>query len=273
MNAFQKLPIRQRIYKIADLMRAEEIKAGLESDPALIWAELTAKARSILHDIENKRSMKAMNLILHYVDASKQQGYSVSMLRQDLNFCYHELLELIERAVKDEDYREKSVTVFDKAAPVTRFPVAAVLDNLRSPFNVGSIFRSSDCFGVSELALCGICPKPPAPKIEKTAMGTTAFVTWKYFDKTSDAIIHYREAGFAVCAVETVASSRSLYALGSFEKTAFVFGNEEFGISEENIELCDFTMSVPLVGMKNSLNVANCYSVVMSEMMRRALNL
>ncbi|OHD55386.1 MAG: hypothetical protein A2Y33_08705 [Spirochaetes bacterium GWF1_51_8] len=157
------------------------------------------------------------------------------------------------------------VRVFDSQLGVRRFPLAAILDNIRSPFNVGSIFRSADAFGVTGLALCGITPYPPSVKIERTAMGTLETVDWKYYRETGEAVADFRARGYRIIALETVAGAVTVKSIVDFRNVCFVFGNEEFGITDDTLKLCDSVAMIPLVGMKNSINVANSFAAVMYE--------
>ncbi|MDD2230570.1 MAG: TrmH family RNA methyltransferase, partial [Candidatus Cloacimonetes bacterium] len=137
-----------------------------------------------------------------------------------------------------------------KAAQVT-----IICDNLRSVFNLGSIFRSAECLGVAEILLCGISAKPSHPNLAKTAMGTQSLVAWRHFLDTKEAISHCRNKGMHIYALETVNEASSVFnTLYSFP-LALVIGNESLGIEPATLELCDSYISLPQLGWKNSLNV------------------
>jgi tRNA G18 (ribose-2'-O)-methylase SpoU len=144
-------------------------------------------------------------------------------------------------------------------------PVHVVLDNVRSAQNVGSFFRTMDAFRCAGLYLCGITPKPPHRDINKTALGATASVQWKYFPQTSLAIEQLKAANVSVFAVEQAEGSVGLdeFHLKSERKVAFVFGNEVEGVNQEIIDQCDGVVEIPQFGTKHSLNIAVCAGIVL----------
>ena len=140
-----------------------------------------------------------------------------------------------------------------------------VLDNIRSAHNVGSAFRTCDCFGIDKVWLCGICAVPPSAEIHKTGLGAEDSVPWEHCDSTLDAIGKLRSEGYTVVSVEQTVNSVNL---GKFipekgVKYAFVFGNEVDGVSQEAVDLSDFSLEIPQSGTKHSLNVSVCIGVVL----------
>ena len=95
-----------------------------------------------------------------------------------------------------------------KNAP--KLPLIVVLDSIRSMHNVGSVFRSSDCFAVEKIILCGITARPPHREIEKTALGATESVNWEYYEHIEEALLHLKKENYVVCAIEQVTNSVSL---------------------------------------------------------------
>ncbi len=89
------------------------------------------------------------------------------------------------RKIKNEELDRLSVNDYKSS---NKFPVTIVLDNIRSLNNIGSVFRTADCFRLWKIHLCGITAKPPHREIQKTALGATETVDWKYFENTSDSI-------------------------------------------------------------------------------------
>jgi len=148
-------------------------------------------------------------------------------------------------------------------------PLYLVLDNLRSSFNVGSIFRTAECFGVSEILLCGYTATPENPKVVNTAMGTSEFVKWQQFTDTEDAIKYLKEKNITVFALETTTNARDLTKVFFPKPTALLFGNEALGISKEILELVDDVVSIQLTGWKNSLNVGVCTAICCYEISRQ----
>ncbi len=146
--------------------------------------------------------------------------------------------------------------IIEKAARIV-----VVLDNLRSVFNVGSIFRTAECLGIKNILLCGITPTPLHPNLAKTAMGTTDHVPWKYYPHTSDAISELKQMGYNIYALETAETAESVFATAVSYPLALVLGNESLGIAASILELCDAVIDIPVMGWKNSLNVGVAFSV------------
>jgi len=152
---------------------------------------------------------------------------------------------------------------------VTRNPVHVVLDNLRSAYNVGSIFRTSDAGAVEHIHLCGMSAHPPHRKIEKTSLGAFEYVPWTYYERTSDALETLREQGIPVMAVEVVEGAVSHVAFEWPKPVAVVFGNEVTGINDKTLARCDGVVQIPMRGLKNSINVATAFGVILFEILRQ----
>ena len=166
-----------------------------------------------------------------------------------------------------EELGRKSVEEF-KASDKT--PIIVVLENIRSAYNVGSVFRTSDAFLVEAIYIIGYSAKPPHKEIKKTALGAEETVDWKYFKTTAEAIEELRAKGFNVYAAEQAEGSFKLNAIGfePDEKIAVVFGNEVTGVEQSTIALCDGCLEIPQLGMKHSLNIATAAGVVLWELIR-----
>lgn len=141
-------------------------------------------------------------------------------------------------------------------------PLYIILDNLRSAFNVGAIFRTCDALRVSGLFLCGYTACPPHIKLQKTSMGTIDYVPWKHFDKTVDAVKYLQDQGIPVWAAETTSRSQSFYDVNYPGKLGVVFGNEALGVNRQVVDMCDNLIEIPQWGFKNSLNVAISCGVI-----------
>ena len=153
---------------------------------------------------------------------------------------------------------------------ITRIPVHAVLDNIRSAFNVGSMFRTADAAGIQHLHLCGMSAQPPNIKLLKTALGAHEYVPWTYYKNTVDAVRVLRARGIPVIAVETVDHATGLFDGALAQPCAVVFGHEVTGISAEVLALCDGAISIPMLGYKNTVNVATAFGVVVYELLRQS---
>jgi 23S rRNA (guanosine2251-2'-O)-methyltransferase len=170
-----------------------------------------------------------------------------------------------------DDLNRKSVDEFKRSE---KTPVIAVLENIRSAYNVGSVFRTADAFLLEAIYITGYTSIPPHKEIKKTALGAEETVTWKHFANATDAITLLKENGYKVYAVEQAINSISLekIALANNEKVAFIFGNEVTGVEQTTIEQCDGCIEIPQLGMKHSLNIATAAGVVLWEIVRGRLS-
>ena len=171
------------------------------------------------------------------------------------------------RKLSMEELNRMSVEEFKESAKI---PVIGVLENIRSAYNVGSVFRTADAFLLEGIFICGYTCKPPHKEIKKTALGAEDSVTWKHFDNAAAAIEQLKSDGYKVYAIEQAENSLSLESINfnSIEKIAVIFGNEVSGVEQSTIELCDGVIEIPQFGMKHSLNIATAAGVVLWEIVR-----
>jgi tRNA G18 (ribose-2'-O)-methylase SpoU len=150
--------------------------------------------------------------------------------------------------------------------------VHIVLDNIRSVFNVGSIFRSADGAGyVEKIYLCGITTDIDNPKLEKTALGATEMVPSEHYDTTEDALEEIRAMNIPIYSVELTEDAKNFQEVDYPNELALVFGHEKNGIDKKILdEFSDEKIMVPMRGMKESLNVANCATAVLYEITRNS---
>ena len=174
------------------------------------------------------------------------------------------------KKLKLEELGRMDVAAF-KAASKT--PIIIVLDNIRSMNNIGSVFRSADAFAVEAIYLCGITAQPPHREIEKTALGATDSVQWKYFENTLAAIADLKAKAYHVCAIEQVANSVSLAQLTIDKdlKYALIFGNEVNGVKQTIVDRSHYVIEIPQFGTKHSLNVSVCAGIVLWEFCKKYL--
>lgn len=166
-----------------------------------------------------------------------------------------------------EELSRKSVEEFKRSE---KTPVIAVLENVRSAYNVGSVFRTADAFLLQAVYLTGYTAYPPHKEIRKTALGAEDSVDWRHFPNASEAIDALRGMGYRVYAVEQVHDSILLQDMvtASDEKIAVIFGNEVTGVEQDTIVKCDACIEIPQLGMKHSLNIATAAGVVLWELTR-----
>ncbi len=169
-----------------------------------------------------------------------------------------------------DELGRKSVEEFRQS---DKLPVIAVMENVRSGYNVGSLFRTADAFLLQAIYICGYTAYPPHKEIKKTALGAEDTVEWRHFKTTAEAIEELKAKRFKVYAVEQAVDS---WKLGSFEagdeKMAVIFGNEVSGVEQSTIALCDGVIEIPQAGMKHSLNVATAAGVVLWELIRTKIH-
>jgi 23S rRNA (guanosine2251-2'-O)-methyltransferase len=151
-----------------------------------------------------------------------------------------------------------------------KIPVIAVLENIRSAYNVGSVFRTADAFLLEAIYICGYTCTPPHKEIKKTALGAEETVNWKHFENAQLAIQELKASGYTVFAVEQVEGSTLLNEVNykSGDKIAVVFGNEVTGVEQSTIQQCAGCIEIPQAGMKHSLNIATAAGVVLWELVR-----
>ena len=128
-----------------------------------------------------------------------------------------------------EELRRKSVEEF-KESP--KIPVIAVLENVRSAYNVGSVFRTADAFLIEAIYITGYTAKPPHKEIKKTALGAEETVSWRHFPSAKEAIQQLKQDGYKVFAVEQVENSISLEKFDAADKVAVIFANEVSGVEQ-----------------------------------------
>ena len=146
-----------------------------------------------------------------------------------------------------------------------KIPLVIVLDNVRSLYNVGSVFRTADAFRVEKIYLCGITGYPPSVEIHKTALGAEDSVEWEHCKNTLDAVTKLREQGYKIISVEQVHNSTKLndWKICEDEKYALVLGHEVFGVNQEVVDMSDECVEIPQYGTKHSLNISCSASIVM----------
>ena len=172
-----------------------------------------------------------------------------------------------ERSLRDDEFLVSNV---DQAASQLQrsLPIAALLDCLRSSFNVGAIFRAAECVGAQHIALSGYTAPPTSLGAGRAAMGTNTIVPWSAHARFADAASALRADNYALIALETSAKATDLYQMRWPERCAFVLGNERFGLGREALAGVDVICRIPMYGLKNSLNVASAFAIAAFERAR-----
>ena len=166
-----------------------------------------------------------------------------------------------------------------------KLPLIVVLDDVRSMYNIGSVFRTCDAFRVEAIYLCGITACPPHQEIHKTALGAEDSVAWRYFETAEQAVEQLHQDGYFVWSVEQCEGSTKLQDLNSNEnpslreehrvglkaRVGVIFGNEVKGVHQEVIDMSDGCLEIPQFGTKHSMNVSVTAGIVIWEFARRFL--
>ncbi len=177
---------------------------------------------------------------------------------------------LLMRKLRMEELNRKSV---DEVKRSEKNKVIAVLENIRSAYNVGSVFRTADAFLIESIYITGYTARPPHKEIIKTALGAQDSVDWKYFQSSKQAIEDLRSKDYKIFAVEQAIDSILLENMNNFftEKVAFIFGNEVSGVEQETILHCDGCIEIPQFGMKHSLNISVAAGIVLWEAVKKLI--
>jgi 23S rRNA (guanosine2251-2'-O)-methyltransferase len=169
-----------------------------------------------------------------------------------------------------DELDRKSVEEFRSSEKI---PLVVVLENIRSAYNVGSVFRTADAFLLEGIYICGYSAFPPHKEIRKTALGAEESVHWRHFKNAGEAIEDLRKEGYSIFSVEQAKNSIMLHEFRpSHNKIAVIFGNEVTGVEQSTIELSDGCIEIPQLGMKHSLNIATAAGVVLWEMVRSRIS-
>jgi tRNA G18 (ribose-2'-O)-methylase SpoU len=157
----------------------------------------------------------------------------------------------------------------NKIESARRVPLTVMVDNVRSLYNVGSIFRTSDGAMIEKLILTGFTPYPPRKEIDKTALGATESIPWEYCKDPLLKIQELKNTGYTICCLELTDTGIPYY---EFDPKGFplclVIGNEITGVSKEILNTSDCAVDIPMYGMKQSLNVAVAYGIAVFELTR-----
>lgn len=178
--------------------------------------------------------------------------------------------ELSYRKLKITEMNRISVQQFHE---IEKIPLVVVLDHVRSLYNVGSVFRTSDAFRVNEVILCGITATPPHTEIHKTALGAEESVSWRYFKDTMEAAQSLRSEGYTLLAIEQCEGSMMLqdFQPDKTKKYAVILGNEVKGVQQSVIDYCDGCLEIPQFGTKHSMNVSVTAGIIIWHFAQRLL--
>lgn len=152
-----------------------------------------------------------------------------------------------------------------------KLPLIVVLDNVRSLYNVGSVFRTSDAFRLEGICLCGITARPPHIEIHKTALGAENSVDWRYYENTMDCVHNLRRLGYTILSIEQCEGSTILpnFQIDSTKRYAVILGNEVKGVDQQVVDNSDGCIEIPQYGTKHSMNVSVTAGIIIWEFNRQ----
>jgi tRNA G18 (ribose-2'-O)-methylase SpoU len=178
--------------------------------------------------------------------------------------------KLTHNEIKSKRFSKDQLSSSATDGSVNRLPVYVLLDNIRSNYNVGSIFRSSDGARIQKLFLTGYTPYPPRKEIEKTALGAIETVPWEYYKDPVEALRRLQSSGVKICVLEQTTGSIAYDELKASDfPLCLVVGNEITGVSPAIVEIADMAVEIPMQGFKQSLNVAVAYGIAIFEIARK----
>jgi tRNA G18 (ribose-2'-O)-methylase SpoU len=172
------------------------------------------------------------------------------------------------RKLTHDELGEKRISL-DDTKVIKRNPIYVLCDNIRSIYNVGSIFRTSDAALIEKIILTGYTPYPPRPEIEKVALGSTNSVPWEYYKDPIEAVNILKTQGIKIASLEITSNSRQYTDVKKEEfPLCIVLGNELTGVSNNIIECSDFSLEIPQYGFKHSINVSVAYGIAVFELVK-----
>ncbi len=175
------------------------------------------------------------------------------------------------RKLSFEEITAQRPTV-EELSKLPRLPLVVLLDNIRSLYNVGSIFRTADGARVEKLILSGITGYPPRKEIDKTALGATETVPWERMVNPVEAVERYRQAGYQIVVLEHTDVSVPYWEYAFTYPSLLILGNEVWGVSDELLPMADAAIDIPMLGAKQSLNVSVAFGVVVYHILNDYLN-
>lgn len=173
------------------------------------------------------------------------------------------------RKLTHQELLEQRITV-QQAQIVPRHPIRLLVEDVRSLYNVGSMFRTADSFLIDRVILTGYTPTPPRKEISKTALGADETVPWSWYATTPEAIAAQRADGYHVVALELTTTAQPMSTIDpTLYPICIVVGNELTGIHADTLAQCDASVMIPMFGVKHSLNVAVATGIALYELVRQ----
>ncbi len=236
---------------IAFFHRLEQEWTNDQSRPTLIQTLKTQLQNLSAYDDPNAK--KLSDLSPHLTESSTLDHISNYLVPIERLFYKHR---------RDDEFLVTSSDRKEKPSQVSSATLEILCHNWRSAFNVGSCLRTAETLGISRVWLTGYSPTPSEQQTRKTSMGTHEHISWSHHDHPLEIIEAAKLRGLRCFAVETSPQAQSVFEIKFPQNSLLIFGNERFGIDYEILKAADELISVPMVGLKNSLNVGVCVGIV-----------
>ncbi len=267
LRKLEGLPTKGRLKKCAELMRAfeEQIHLGLKVDSFYLSGLCRIIDQSDTHEYLRQQAGKLEQEVRK--EKLSLAWAAPAVCGRSCGVLAALLLEELGTPLAEWDLRVPETRTLDPHARHIR-PVSLYLENLRSPFNVGSIFRSADAFGISHIYLSPATPAPDQPRAVRSAMGTTEIIPWSVC-ALEDAVEAVHAAAMSEgrkCTVIALETGGTPIKEVEFSPSGLlILGNEEWGVSESALEAADVRVSIPMGGAKASLNVGVAAGIAMQR--------
>lgn len=215
------------------------------------------------HEFLNKSSSDKIQKLNKEFHKVKEIDYQFQVYLMNLE-------RLLGQSKKDYDFL---VTTDDESNEKAKiFPINCLLDSVRSAHNVGAMFRNAECFGAEKITLCGLSPTPENSQVQKTTMGCEKNIDWEYAKDAKVEVQRLKELGHTIWAIETSNQSMPLESIKEVPKSlVLIFGHEQFGVSNELLDLSDQIVSISLYGKKNSLNVSVAQGILLNHLVQHSV--
>ncbi len=274
----QRARIKKLFHLLIDLIPAFETPAELETLPMYLGYLITLNAETTAFkftDTELEQLAQFQRTLAGWIPDDPHDRlrlFSADEKRQ-VGRALIELRYLFAEKIQ-QPIREASLIILERDAPpkeALAWPqeLVVVLDQLRSPFNVGAVIRTMECVGLNRVISVGYTPRLDSRQVQRSAMGCDTAMNVEYVSDGVAAVKHLKERGFQIHVLETIIPSTSVFELQPLlqenQPVALVIGNEEMGVDESIVALADHLLHIPTFGTKNSLNVSIAFSIAIYQ--------
>ncbi|MEC7839359.1 MAG: TrmH family RNA methyltransferase [Chlamydiota bacterium] len=204
-----------------------------------------------------------VEILDHYNEIQSWMGAEplLAVDKKSVSDRFHHHLQESGHSLKEHNLLP-NITNSDRSFSEKPWPIGIYLDNIRSAFNVGSIIRTCEGLALGEVYFSKKTPFIDYKQVQDASMGAHSFVN-------STVVTNINELPRPIIALETSEEAVSIHDFIFPEKFTLILGNEEYGCSDESLKLADHIVFIPMRGRKNSLNVANAFSMIAQEITRQ----